>query len=127
LASETQRPQKTEKRDEARRTATHREGAGALAAGKHMTDERQSWRKAFEALGPQQLRLRLEHRRGEYDGEYGREAERWLLEQDAKAAAVERKRFQTLRCWAIVAGVPGVKSGLSHNSAKAPRLLSRYR
>ena len=78
-----------------------------------MTDERQSWRKAFEALGPQQLRLRLEHRRGEYDGEYGREAERWLLEQDAKAAAVERKRFRTLRCWAIVAGVTGTLAALA--------------
>jgi hypothetical protein len=58
-----------------------------------MTDERESWRKAFEALGPQQLRLRLEHRRGEYDGEYGREAERWLLEQDCQDC---RPRVQTI-------------------------------
>jgi hypothetical protein len=82
-----------------------------------MIDERQSRRKGFEAIGPQQLRLRLrlrlEHRRGEYDGEVGREAEQWLLEQDAKAAAVERKRFQTLRCWAIVAGVTGTLAGVA--------------
>lgn len=78
-----------------------------------MIDERQSWRKAFELIGPQTLRLRLEHRRGEYDGDYGREAERWLQEQDAKATAVESKRFQTLRRWAIVAGVTGTLAAVA--------------
>ena len=48
-----------------------------------MTGDRENWRKAFEMIGPETLRLRLEHRRNEYHGEYGREAEIWLLEKDA--------------------------------------------
>ena len=75
--------------------------------------ERQRWREAFEKIGREQLRLRLELRRGEYDGEYGREAERWLLEQDAEAAATERKRFETLRCWTIVAGITGALAAIA--------------
>ena len=47
--------------------------------------ERQRRREGFKKIGREQLRLRLEHRRGEYDGEVGREAERWLLEQDVAA------------------------------------------
>lgn len=73
-----------------------------------MNDERQSWRKAFEMLGPEQLRLRLEFRRSEYSGEYGREAEKWLLEKDAEATAIELERFRTVRRWAIIAGVAGI-------------------
>jgi len=51
-----------------------------------MTDERQNWRKAFEMLGPETLRLRVG--RNDFAGEYGREAEKWLLEKDAEAAAI---------------------------------------
>jgi hypothetical protein len=40
-------------------------------------------------IGPAQLRLRLEHRRDEFSAKYTREAEVWLLEQDAKVAAIE--------------------------------------
>jgi hypothetical protein len=54
-----------------------------------MVDERQNWRKAFEMIGPAQLRLRLEHRRNEFAPEYAREAEIWLIEKDAEAAAVK--------------------------------------
>jgi hypothetical protein len=64
-----------------------------------MPDERQNWRKAFELTGPALLRLRLEHRRNEFPPEYAREAEIWLLEQDAKVAAIERQRFQAIRRW----------------------------
>jgi hypothetical protein len=70
-----------------------------------MPDERQNWR--FDMIGPAQLRLRLEHRRNELPPEYAREAEVWLLEQDAKVAAIELQRFQTIRRWAIIAGVAG--------------------
>ena len=55
-----------------------------------MTDDRKNWRKAFEMIGPETLRLRLEHRRNEYQVDYGREAELWLIEKDAEAAAIER-------------------------------------
>ncbi len=64
-----------------------------------MANERENWRKAFELLGPEQLRLRLEYRRNEYTGDYGREAEVWLFEKAAEAAAVDRGRFQTVRRW----------------------------
>ena len=72
-----------------------------------MTEERQSWRKAFEMIGPAQLRLRLEHRRPEFSNEYAREAEVWLLEKDAENTAIEVKRFQIIRRWTIIAGVAG--------------------
>jgi hypothetical protein len=73
-----------------------------------MTRERESWRKAFAMIGPETLRLRLETRRGEYTGEYAREAEKWLLEKDAEAAAMDRRRFSTIRFWTIIAAVAGV-------------------
>ncbi|WP_298106490.1 hypothetical protein [Bradyrhizobium sp.] len=75
--------------------------------------ERQSRRKAFEAIGPEQLRLRLEHRRAEYGDAYSREAEVWLLEQDAKKAAIELNRFRKVLTWAIVAGVASVVAAIA--------------
>jgi hypothetical protein len=75
--------------------------------------EKQNWRRAFEMIGPETLRLRLEHRRNEYANEYGREAELWLLEQDAKAAALEHDRFRTIRFWAIVGGVTGAVAAVA--------------
>lgn len=78
-----------------------------------MPDQRQNWRKAFEMIGPETLRLRLEHRRIEYDGEYGREAEKWLLEKDAEAAALERQRFQKILLWAVIGGVAAVVAAIT--------------
>jgi hypothetical protein len=72
------------------------------------TNERQSRRKAFEMIGPAQLRLRLEHRRAEFSNDYAREAEVWLLEKDAETTAVDLKRFKIIRLWAIIAGVAGI-------------------
>jgi hypothetical protein len=34
-----------------------------------------------------------------------REAEIWLLEKATEAAVIDRKRFQTILIWAIIAGV----------------------
>jgi hypothetical protein len=76
-------------------------------------DERQSWRRAFEILGPEQLRLRLEFRRSEYSGEYGREAELWLVEKAAEAATAERERFQIVRRWTIISGVAAVVAAIA--------------
>jgi hypothetical protein len=78
-----------------------------------MTDERLSWHKAFEMIGPEQLRLRLEHRRNEMPPDYAREAEVWLLEKDAEAAAVERKRHETILRWAIIAGIASVLAAIA--------------
>jgi hypothetical protein len=70
--------------------------------------EHERWRAAFEMIGPETLRLRLEHRRNEYSGEYGRCAEMWLLEKDAESATTERERFRTIRRWTIIAGLSGI-------------------
>jgi hypothetical protein len=85
-----------------------------------MVDERENWRKAFELLGPEQLRLRIEYRRNEYTGPYGREAECWLFEKAAEAAATERMRFQTVRRWAIIGGVAAVVAAIASLIAAWP-------
>jgi len=68
-----------------------------------MADQRESWRKAFAMIGPEQLRLRLEHRRNEYAGDYGREAELWLLEQDAAAAKLNVIDSEQFACGRLLA------------------------
>ncbi len=69
-----------------------------------MTDER--WRKGFEMTGPETLLLQLS--RNEFSGEYRQEAIKWVLEKGAKAAAIDRKRFQIIRRWTIIGGVAAV-------------------
>jgi hypothetical protein len=64
-------------------------------------------------IGPAQLRLRLEHRRNEFATDYAREAEIWLLERDAQAGAIERRRFRILRRWAVTAGVAGIVAAVA--------------
>jgi hypothetical protein len=85
-----------------------------------VTSERESWRRAFEMIGPEQLRLRLEFRRSEYSGEYGQEAERWLSEKAAEAARIERERFAVIRSWAIIAGVAGIAAAIAGGIAAWP-------
>jgi hypothetical protein len=85
-------------------------------------DEREQWRKAFDMLGPEALRLRLESRRNEYPGEYGRCAEAWLLERDQKAAAVDLARYRTIRRWTVIAGVAGVVAAAAALIAALPAL-----
>ncbi|MGO8974313.1 MAG: hypothetical protein ACLQNV_12415 [Steroidobacteraceae bacterium] len=92
-----------------------------------MANERENWRKAFELLGPEQLRLRLEYRRNEYTGDYGREAEIWLFEKAAEAAAVDRQRFQTIRRWAIIGGVAAVVAAIAALIAAWPVLKAWIR
>jgi hypothetical protein len=92
-----------------------------------MTDERQNWRKAFEMLGPKTLRLRLESRRNEYAGDYGREAEVWLLEKAAEAAAIDQKRFQIVRCWSIIGGVAAVVAAIAGLIAAWPVTQSWFK
>jgi hypothetical protein len=65
-----------------------------------------SWRKAFEMVGPETLRLELA--RNNYEPEYRRAAIEWLLKQDAKAAAIERGRFWAMLLWTIIAAVAAV-------------------
>jgi hypothetical protein len=89
-----------------------------------MIDERQRWREAFEKLGPEQLRLRIEHRPNEYAGDYCREAEKWLLEKATEAAAIERKRFETVRRWAVIGGVAAVVAAFAGLIAAWPVVKS---
>jgi len=81
--------------------ARRRQSGAAMAVESRMTDERQSWCKAFEMIGPKTLRLQLG--RNEISGEYKREAEKWLLEKDTEAAEVDRKRFQKILWWQSLA------------------------
>jgi hypothetical protein len=53
---------------------------------KPMINERLNWRKAFEKIGPETLRLRLEHRRAEFPVEYAREAEAWSTKRSRDVA-----------------------------------------
>ena len=55
--------------------------------------ERASWRKTFEQVEPEMLRLRIANR--VMSDEYRREAEAWLREQDAAADRREESRSQT--------------------------------
>jgi hypothetical protein len=91
------------------------------------TDQRQNWRKAFTMIGPKTLRLRMETRRGEYGGDYGREAELWLLEQDEKAIALEAKRYRTIRLWAIIAGTVGALAAIAAWIAAWPIIIAWFR
>jgi hypothetical protein len=58
------------------------------------------WRKGFEMTSPETLRLLLA--RNEYDGDLRQQAVKWLREHDKIAAAIERKRFQTMLRWTII-------------------------
>jgi hypothetical protein len=78
-------------------------------------------------IGREQLRLRLEHRRSEYAEDYGREAELWLLEQDAKAAALEARRFRTIRLWAIIGCVAGALAAIAAWIAAWPVIIGWFR
>jgi len=60
-----------------------------------MPTDLENWHKAFEMIGPEMLRLRMELRRGEYDGAYGRAAEEWLLK---KKAGWDRSRSRRCSC-----------------------------
>ena len=91
------------------------------------TEQEAQWCKAFEMIGPETLRLRLEHRRNEYHGEYGRAAEVWLLEKDAEATALDRKRFRKILGWAITAGVAGILGAIAAWVAAWPIMKEWFR
>ena len=65
------------------------------------SSEQEGWRKAFEMIGPDQLRLRLEARRDEFPPQYARAAEAWILQQDAKKAALEASRYRKILGWTM--------------------------
>jgi hypothetical protein len=78
-----------------------------------MASELENWHKSFEILGPETLRLRMEMRRGEYDGAYGRAAEDWLLEKKKQSDRMEEVRFRTIKRWTVIAGVAGVIAAIA--------------
>jgi hypothetical protein len=73
-----------------------------------MPTDLENWHKAFEMIGPEMLRLRMEMRRGEYDGAYGRAAEEWLLKKKAESDRLEAARFRTIKRWAVIAAIAGI-------------------
>lgn len=86
-----------------------------------MTDEG-NWRKDFEMIGSETLRLRLEFRRDEFTTQYARAAELWLLERDAAAARIETSRFNAIKRWTIVAAVAGIIAAVAGVIAAWPVL-----
>ena len=66
-----------------------------------MTDEKKNWRKAFEMVGPDTLRLKLATSNVTLATEYIRCAEKWILEKEAEKAAVESKGFHKILGWTI--------------------------
>jgi hypothetical protein len=75
--------------------------------------EEDNWRKAFEMIGPDQLRLRVESRRAEFSPQYARAAEVWILEQAAKKDALERSRFQRILGWSIAGFVAALVAAIA--------------
>jgi hypothetical protein len=71
-------------------------------------DQRPDWHRAFEKIGPDSVRLRLETRRNEMPPAYAKEAEHWLNEQDADAEDRYDRRYKMMRLWTIIAAVSGI-------------------
>jgi hypothetical protein len=89
-----------------------------------MPTELENWHKAFEMIGPDTLRLRMETRRGEYDGEYGRAAEEWLLKKKAESDRLEAARFRAIKRWTIIAAIAGVVAAVAAVAAAFFSFLS---
>jgi hypothetical protein len=77
------------------------------------TDQEAKWRKGFEMVGPDTLRLQLATVLSSQSTEYKRCAEKWILEKDAEAAAVDRERFQKVLRWAIIAAAASVLAAIA--------------
>lgn len=73
---------------------------------KTMSEQQETdWRKAFEILGPETLRLRLKSRPTEFSPYYARAAQIWLLEQQANKKALEAQRNGKILVGTIVGTV----------------------
>jgi len=53
-----------------------------------------------------------------------REIQQWLIQEDAKAAAIEYGRFRTIRFWAVVGGVTGALAAIAAWIAAWPIIKS---
>jgi hypothetical protein len=89
-----------------------------------MPTDLENWHKVFEMIGPDTLRLRMEMRRAEYDGAYGRAAEEWLLKKKVEADWLEEARFRTMKRWTVVAATAGIVAALAAVAAAYFSLLS---
>jgi hypothetical protein len=78
-----------------------------------MPTDLENWHKAFEMIGPETLRLRMEMRRGEYDGAYGRAAEEWLLKKKAEFDRLEAACFRTMKRWTVIAAIAGIVAAVA--------------
>ena len=83
------------------------------------TDE-ENWRKEFERIGPDQLRLRLEYRRQELPAQYARAAEAWILKEDAKKAVLEASRYRTILGWTITGVLVALAAAFAAAISAAP-------
>jgi hypothetical protein len=77
------------------------------------TEQEAQWRKAFEKIGPDTLRLKLATTDVTLPTEYIRCAEAWILEKDAEKTALESERYHKLSRWAITAGIAGILAAIA--------------
>jgi hypothetical protein len=70
-------------------------------------DQRATWRKEFEQLGAQTVRLRIANPWSAMSDECRREGELWLHDEDVAAEARDDARYRTIRCWTIAAAIAG--------------------
>jgi hypothetical protein len=89
-----------------------------------MPTDLENWHKAFEMIGPETLRLRMEMRRGEYDGAYGRAAEEWLLKKKAEFDRLEAACFRTMKRWTVIAAIAGIVAAVAAVAAAFFSLVS---
>jgi hypothetical protein len=80
----------------------------------------------MKKFGPKTLRPRVEHRWNEFNPEYARDAELWLLDKDVEARLAETRRFNTIRFWTIVAAVAGIVAAIGNAIAAWPVLKGSW-
>jgi hypothetical protein len=67
-----------------------------------MTSEEENWRKGFEKVGAETLRLKIATSNVTLADPYLRCAHEWILEKEVENAAEERRRFHKTLGWTIV-------------------------
>ncbi len=78
-----------------------------------MTDEERGWRKAFEMIGSDMLRMQLVQGQVGLTEPYGRCALQWLREQQAATDLRETMRFETIRRWTVTAALAGIVAAVT--------------
>src|SRR5262245_37425892 len=73
-----------------------------------VSDEQQ-WRKSFEKIGPDLLRLELATSKQTFPDNYLRCAHEWMLDKEAEKAALETSRFR----WTVVGAIAAIVAAVA--------------